>query len=89
VNQILKSVVREICTLRSVGVGAPIGWPPLPGGTVKRRPLPDCAKFFIIILEILAEQEISLAKAFLDIFYRDLQTPNIQTLIVLAHILDT
>ncbi|MBI5967014.1 MAG: hypothetical protein HY882_04030 [Deltaproteobacteria bacterium] len=25
VNQILKSVVREICTLRSVGVGAPIG----------------------------------------------------------------
>jgi hypothetical protein len=24
VNQILKSVVREICMLRSVGVGAPI-----------------------------------------------------------------
>ena len=27
VNQILKSVVREICTLRSEGVGASIGAP--------------------------------------------------------------
>jgi len=27
VNQILKSVVREICMLRSVGVGAPIWCP--------------------------------------------------------------
>ena len=32
VNQMLKSVVREIRMLRSVGVGAPSWWPLLPGG---------------------------------------------------------
>jgi hypothetical protein len=31
VKQILKSVVREIRMLRSVGVGAPKWWPLLPG----------------------------------------------------------
>ena len=31
VKHVLKSVVREIRTLRSVGVGAPIRWPLLPG----------------------------------------------------------
>jgi len=41
VNQILKSVVREICTLRSVGVGASIWYPFYPaGGAVRLPPIP-------------------------------------------------
>ena len=40
-NQILKSVVREICMLRSVGVGAPIGCPFYPAAKVVRpSPIP-------------------------------------------------
>jgi hypothetical protein len=59
VNQILKSVVREICMLRSVGVGAPIGCPFYPALGVKfpratrlSNPFDVCDYVFVGVLGI-------------------------------------